>query len=733
MAALGGRGLYALQETEALRQEVREQFQRVLAPLASFPAAYSRQRASLSPEFPLPAVAAAAAPWEKPVPVPISLAALLQRVRRRLELGPSWGHLPARPQAAFRDIILTEVSHIFKDLQRSLYDPAFSAKTNRELYQNLVAYLGLVSQHLFLHYLCLLEHRRALGVFTDCANLARFSAQLTLDCSAFLDVAAVRHRLVTEMKMEARARHRPALDRPPMFPLARRPKETLGCRLGFTIGYFIRLTKPYIPTARRKVAEDIFELESLPSLDMGKIERLNLPTSKEIAFLRKMTCAAVRIPCPSPSREKPKAQRVKPATPSFLKRSQSLPNMRVGRLLADELGIRISPRPLSPDLPFHYAESPEELELRGPARLAEDLQRLVQGCVGKSSERRGKQDDDLELPPLIRALTRRKANELRQEQLQTMLGALQREECMERQRRNTIIAAPASHPQAATINFQVHDRMVVKAADLQVSERAFPEAVALQKCPPIYNHLLGEINNATVKALDASLSTGEEVREMYKELMNTISEDHLKFDAGPLIEPPAVNIDLSGCFASSTLTRRKTEQVINEELSNILPAGPYSPEEVVDTLQTPNLPFKKKSSKREYASWLKWWKKTFNTDDYLKYVGMKESDYLAVIFHLYHSVGEEEEEEKVQKDTLDEAEAKKQRRQRGPPLKKPQSFKPRRSYLSLDFQRASGWEGWGFQMSLIMNLTKSRSGREVWGLWLLLNTSQRTSGPCRED
>ncbi|XP_020669024.3 coiled-coil domain-containing protein 87 [Pogona vitticeps] len=653
MASLPRRGLYPLEDTEGARQEVRDQFQRVLAPLAFFPAAYTRLRSSFRKELPLPD----AAPAEKPVPVPISLAALLQLVQRRLELGPSWAHLPSRPQAAFRGIILAEVRHIFKDLQRSLHDQAFGAQTNRELYQHLVAYIGLVSQHLFLHYLCLLEHRSKMGVFTDCANLTRFSAQLTLDCSAFLNVAAVRHRLVMEMKT-ARSR-RPESARRDLVPLAQVPKETLGCRLGFTISHFIRLTKPLVPTARKKVAEEVKELENLPSLDMNKVKQLNLPTAKEISFLKKMTCAAVRVPCPSASREKMKPQRIKRTT-SGLKRSQSLPNMRAGRLLADELGIHIRPRRLSPDLPCHYADSAEDWELRGSERLDEDLQRLVQGCIVKSSPGQGKQNDDLELPPLIKALTRRKANELHEEHLQTTLSALQREEYVERERRNTIIAAPASHPQAATINVQVHDRMVVKAADLQVSDRVFLEAVVLEKCPPIYNHLLGEINDATLKSLDANLSTGEEVREMYKELMNTISEDHLKFDAGPLIESPAVDIDLSGCFASSTLTRRKNEQVINDELSKILPAGPYSPEEVVDTPQTPNLPFKKKSSKKEYASWLKWWKKTFNTDDYLTYIATKESDYLAVIFHLYNFVGEEEEEEKMQQAAVDEAEVRAQ-------------------------------------------------------------------------
>uniref|UniRef100_A0A8D2LEJ8 Coiled-coil domain containing 87 n=1 Tax=Varanus komodoensis TaxID=61221 RepID=A0A8D2LEJ8_VARKO len=598
---------------------LHELYQRILAPLSLFPAAHSRVRASL-PER----AGSAAASAQKPVPVPMSLTALLQMVKARMQLGP--GPPEQQQQRLFREIILTEVRRVFKDVQRSLPDPAFGAQTNRELYQRLIVYIGLVCQHLFLHYLRLIEHHRTLSVYTDCANLTRFSAQLSLECSSFLNVAAVRHRLIMEMK--TLQNRQPESPTKPLSLPGQRSAHNLGCRLGFSINYFIRLSRPHVPTLKQKIARDIKELEELPLLDMKKIKQLNLPTVRKSTFLGQMPCAP---------------QQAKSASSTFFKRSQSLPNMRVGRLLADELGIHLPPRRLSPDLPCHFKDTTEDGEVKGLVSLAEDLRRLVQGSVVKSTQWEAEQDESLELPPLIKALTWRKANEVRQEQLQRMLNSLHREEFYERQRRNTIVAAPASHPQAATVNVTVHDKMVVKVGDLQVSERIYIEEVAMQTYPPIYNHLLGEISTATMKSLDANLSTGEEVREMYKELMNTIPKDHLKFDLGPLTEPSATNLDLSACFASSTLTRKKSERVINEELNKILPTGPYSFEEVIDTPQTPNLPFKKRRAKKEFASWLRWWKASFNTDNYLKYLGTKESDYLPVIFHLY-DFGEEEEE-----------------------------------------------------------------------------------------
>ncbi|XP_015267397.1 PREDICTED: coiled-coil domain-containing protein 87 [Gekko japonicus] len=645
------RGLYALEDTEQATQKLHSLYQRVLAPLSLFPATHSRLKVPV-----LKRASSYSPSVQKPV-VPLSQAALTQLVKGRLELEPQWENVCPRAQSVFQEIILAEVKHIWKDAQHSLYDPAFSPQMNREIYQNLVAYIGLVCQHLYLHYLCLMEHCRVLGVFTDCANLTRFAAQLSLDCSTFLKVSAVRHRLVMDMKTSQNHYPEPIL----RSLYKQTSSHPSGCRLRFTISHFIKLIRPHMPTLRQKIAKDIKELEDLPPLDLRKIKHL-LPVLRPAVPMRQMSCAAITTPCPPIPGPGAKTKRERAHQPvPLVKRSKSLPNMRVGQLLADELGISLVIRPLTPDLPTHYAEPTEDGELKVSKNLAEDLRRLVQGSVLKSSQRRAELDEESELPPLIKALTWRKSNEVRCEQLQRILCSLQQEQVSEEQQRDTIISAPASHPQAATMNLTVHNRVVVKAADLQVSERTYHETVAMNKYTAVYNHLLGEIDIASTKALDANIFAGEDVKKIYMELMNTVPKDHQKFDAGPLIDHPATDIELSTCFASSTLTRRKSEQVINKELSQILPAGPFILEEVIDTPTTPNLPFKKNLSQKRRASWLRWWKTTFNTDDYLTYISTKDSDYLQVVFHLYdYDREEEEEEEEEEHPILDEGERKKQ-------------------------------------------------------------------------
>ncbi|XP_032991774.1 coiled-coil domain-containing protein 87 [Lacerta agilis] len=709
--ALPRRELYPLDNTERANQQLHDHYQRILAPLSLFPATVSRLRGSVDKG------SSAISSLQKPVPAPISLANLIQLLKGRMEVKTQWPQTPSPQQRAFQQVILTEVKHIFKDVQRSLYDPAFSPQENRELYQHLVTYIGLVCQHLFRRYLSVMERHRALSVFTDCANLTRFSAQLSLDCSRLLNVAAVRHRLIMDMKT-LQLRQTEA-SRKQVSMAGWRSMQMDTCNLSFSIDYFIKLMKPHVPTMRQKIAKDIKELEDLPLLDMDKIKQLNLPRPSSSSHFRQMQSDAMKS-CPRTSilGDRAKLQRAKHGISSSLKRSQSLPNMRVGQLLADELGIRLSVRPLSPDLPCHYGETTEDDGLKGMAGLAEDLRRLAQRTVLKSSQH--EEDEDLELPPLIKALTRRKTNEVRLEQLQRILCSLQREESFEMSRKNNMIAAPATHPQAATVNFKVNERMVVKAADMQVSERTYVEAVSMEICPVIYNHLLGEIDNATMKSLDANLSTGEEVREMYKELMNTIPKDHLKFDLGSLTDSPATNIQLAGCFASSTLTRGKSEQVINKELSNILPPGPFVPEEVSES---PNVPFKKNSGKKERTSWLKWWKATFNTDDYLKYIGTKESDYLPVIFHLY-SVKEDEEQQAV----LDEVKVKKQEKVKRDVIKKAAELQTKKE----EFEHGK----WNFKSTMLRGLETVFSSdhtsedlkvfqRRLERLWTVLHFSEQ--------
>ncbi|XP_067399983.1 coiled-coil domain-containing protein 87 [Emydura macquarii macquarii] len=682
-----GRDLCALQETQGVAQKLHQVYQGILAPLSLFqPPPQGPQGASqptlaaAPPRLQLPATQETSAaeppstpetprptpqPGSPPSPVPafsipISLAALTQLIEGHLSLGREWLSISSQPEQVFKEIILAEVKFAWEDASQSLSNPALSTWQNKELYQQLVSYIILVSEHLFFHYLCLMELHGRMAVFTDYANLTRFAAQLSLDCSSLLNMAAVQRHLITELKIPHNhifldgpsARPEKARKQPPQRS-RRSGGSTGGCRLGFTINHFIKLTRPHIQTFRQKIAKDIKELEEIPPLDLSRVYHLIPNVETFDSCFSNLPCAAVRTPClrTPASEDQEDTKWVRHATSSIAKKSHSLPNMRAGQLLSDELGIHLPPRPLTPIVPSHYAESATDGNLHESTAIAQDLHKLVQGSILRSGCRRD-EGEDTKLPPIIGALTRRRVNETKLQKLQETLRCLQEEEMAEQQLREMVVFAPPTHPQAATVNLQIHHGMVAKAADLQVSNRVLADSVAIQRYGPLYNDLLGEIDAATVSYLDANLSAGEEIQEIYKELMKNIPTEHLRFDHAPLIEPTAVNVDLSNSLASSTLTKRKNEQVINTELNKLLPAGPFSTQKVAATVQS-NLPLM--IACKQKISWYQWWKSALNSDDYLKYVSTKESDYLHVIFHLYNEGEEPLFIDEAEKKQLEEA------------------------------------------------------------------------------
>ncbi len=67
-------------------------------------------------------------------------------------------------------------------------------------------------------------------------------------------------------------------------------------------------------------------------------------------------------------------------------------------------------------------------------------------------------------------------------------------------------------------------------SDIRVSTRILRYNMTLKPFSPLYNNISGEINSDMVQHLDRNLQIGGEVKEVYDELVKTISDDHLRFD-----------------------------------------------------------------------------------------------------------------------------------------------------------------------------------------------------------
>ncbi|XP_064359299.1 coiled-coil domain-containing protein 87 [Dromaius novaehollandiae] len=355
-----------------------------------------------------------------------------------------------------------------------------------------------------------------------------------------------------------------------------------------------------LAASRERLATDVRELGSIPSPDLSRVPHWLSAggTRFPLSALRELPCEAIRTACPQPScsDRRPGAERPEPG-------SCSLPDLREGRRLLDELGLPRPPRRLSP-----LALAPRgEPEAAGSlAAVAEDLRRLTQRAVEREP------GEDPRLPPLLAALTRRSQDDARLRRLRAQL------------RQDEPPPPPPARPRPPGTPRPIP---AARAAVLRVPGRASAAAVTLRGFAPLCGDLLRDPHAA---ALDAGLCPGAEVREVYAELRKILPGERLRFDREPLVQPSAADRDLS----SAALPRAREELPINAELRTALPAARHGSEAPA---APGNAPWKQR------GSWQRCWKSAFGFDDYLKFVSTAETDYLHVIFSLRGRAGEEEE------------------------------------------------------------------------------------------
>lgn len=307
-----------------------------------------------------------------------------------------------------------------------------------------------------------------------------------------------------------------------------------------------------------------------------------------------------------------------------------------------------------------------------------DLKRLMSRAQDKDV---GKIDEDL--PPLLQALTRSAKHDGMKKKVEQKIKELEEKEKREIEKENVPLREP-TQPQPATVSAKLPG-MTVRASDIRVSERVCMSSITIDRFSTVFNDLMDEIDPVTVKNLDKNLFLGEEITEVYREIMKTVPTTHLRLDDDVYVVPAADSVNLSGTMASATLNKRKSERVINPKLrsqkqppwgaddpktwvktpnnppKNFLgedifqPTTPnmervhdamHNPGKMSQMLQGDNMPkFVAEKMARTYASWLQWWKSTVTSDDYMKYLSTTENDYLGATFHFFDSDDEDEEDE----------------------------------------------------------------------------------------
>ncbi|XP_040262960.1 coiled-coil domain-containing protein 87 [Bufo bufo] len=559
---------------------------------------------------------------------------LSQIIRRRLHQISAVNVVSTEVRHNFEDIILSEVKVSWANIPDVLCSGLLTQKEKRRLHKRLIAHIMLVSEELFLYYLHKMERNKSHSVFSEEANLTRFKAQLLLDCSKFMNVFSVKHYLITEIK-ELEDKQILHIDTSEAF-YGHEYADRKNCqykkyRSNFTMEYFIRLGRPEVTVHKEKRETDLMQLANIKRLDLKKVYML-IPREDDYRFTKNIHCEAITTPCLFLHEEEDVVKHRRSHTRrTSLKKSASCPNLRTGHLLADEL--RITFKQGAAECPEILGAAEEVVVKDDP--IKDDLRRLTEDSVLQTSYQGESSCTEEEIPPLIRAVAPGNTNAAKRQRMEAALQDLNKdsEQHKESKTENCL------HPQPFTIDVQIPNRPLIRKADVQASDRIYTDLTEIPKYPPLYNDFASEIEATTVKRLDKNLYVGQELQEVYTELAKNISTDHLRFDQDLDFQPYATKVDISVCAASSTLTKKTSQRIINKELDSL--GFSDKCESVVQHIPPD------KDASRICNSWLVWWKSIVNTDDYMKYLSIQDVDYLKVVYHLYNSDSEDEEQAKI--------------------------------------------------------------------------------------
>ncbi|XP_041113242.1 uncharacterized protein ccdc87 isoform X2 [Polyodon spathula] len=582
-------GLYPMLRSGAATKALHQHYKNILEPLSLFSANESEPKESseqIQVERPVTPVK------DSVKTPPTCLSELCELIHRRICVRPEMTTVSEEDQRALGGIILAEIKILWQEITKCSCDPVLNEEENKELKCRIVTHIVLVCEQLFLHYLYLVDIFRQRRVFTDEANLCRLRGQLSVDCTKLLNVHAIRSNIITDIKAS-----RKTLDY--SDGLLERSQQTLHASV--------------LPVHCQPSTFKVHHIENSHSSHKTSVQ--NLPFENLV------------------DRREQKHQ-------------QSL----VERDLRE---INENIKPLDLQKVYDFLPCPEVADKYTTMPCAgiycprPTLQKHVDQCP----------DNDTETHQVFKLKRHHSMPDLQAESLCEELGiklqVIRPESpivfCNNFEQTAKEIAQKPINPTDDLKRLLGDDRkLCLKETKLIDPDADLPPLLkAITRSKDSRLQLLQQtlkIDNFSVKWLDRNLFLGEEIKEVYKEIGKKISTHHLKFDQDPAIEPVATEVDLSKCLASSTLTKGRRKWVINPELREALESQTSKWESRKKNYVDGDHPKPEDTSSRAYKSWLQWWKSTVNSDDYLKYVSTKDSDYLGLVYHLYDSDESDDEE-----------------------------------------------------------------------------------------
>ncbi|XP_005384443.1 PREDICTED: coiled-coil domain-containing protein 87 [Chinchilla lanigera] len=608
--------------------ELERFYHQLLSPLSLFP----RRATPPEPQKHRPE---AVLRWQTISLAKLRVGPLCNQVAKLLASSGLTARVSPKERLRLTEVILNELKCSWREPPA---EPSLSYGNNVKLRKRLETYVLLSSEQLFLRYLHLLvTMSTSRGVFTESAILTRLAASLARDCTVFLTSPKVYRCLLKDFQalLKIEQAHGNVGKLRPVCP----PGTFKFCPIpwphstGFgevpcsslNLNYLIQLSRP--PEFFREPELDpVKELKSIPQLK-SKRHLHWLPSIRKEREIDLGSSEMVSLPSHSVT---PTSAASPPSFPlsSRLQRAQSMPSLREGWMLADELGLPpLSTRPLTP-----LVLAPESKPELTRDIVAEDLKQKIKNMNWEWTHY---SPLDSGLPRLLGAVTCRPAAAHRMVELQKMLKRFQEEE-VSGQWDLQLPKSPPFQPQPVTFTLKLRNQVVVQAAAVQLSDRNFLDSFHVEGAGVLYNHLAGELDSKAIEEMDVDYYVANSIKEVYKELMSCVSTNHLCFDQEPLVEAAAEK-DWSTFLSSAFLRQEKQFQIINPDLVGLYSQKTNTLEsntEKVASFTSPQATkaWEKRSNK---ASWRSWWKSTLSMEDYFKHLTNQETDFLHVIFRIY--------------------------------------------------------------------------------------------------
>ncbi|XP_074651926.1 coiled-coil domain-containing protein 87-like isoform X1 [Tubulanus polymorphus] len=614
-------------------------------------------------------------------------------IRRRIAPDSEIQHMTLEDQQDLGSVILGELNGIWPDIRDQVNDPFLSNAENVELQRKTAVHIVTVCETLMKHYVQKVQILNSKGIFTGPANMSRLKVQLALDANKYLNVQMIRRFLLEEMREKPDEEQDETIEERPaskstlttsyntLLLSSRHQKSKRRGRKQRSIEDEIKEINKHIPD---HLATD--KLWPIMNDLMDKKWKPNSISSSKTSSFR--------------AESSRKSDELSPTCDTNIKRSNSLPHIQVGENLLEELEMEPpTPRPPSAHLvklpekthikkkqedknkPLTAVDKAADLHnlLRKPPNTATNSTTVAAGAVTDADA------DDEDMPPLLQAITQSSKHDGRKEKLRKQIKELELKEEKEKAKENIPLREPI-YPQPATVALKPDKKNEVRISDVRVSERVCLSSMTVYKYSTVYNDLLGEIDAVTIKEMDKNLFMGDEIREVYSEIMKTVPADHLSLEHDDLIEPTAQSVDLHSIMMPSALVNRSKENVVNTSIQKHT-SPPWGQQTILQWAKMPGtvgnqddaafnplqtnrdltdkpveLPskimsieeYKEKLSdaprmvqerlSRNYASWLTWWKNNIDSDDYMKYLAAQDTDYLGYIFHFYESDDDDEDD-----------------------------------------------------------------------------------------